>query len=168
MKWIRVSFYITFVILIAGFLTGCTKNSSETAASGLPETAAGDLPEVVVYLPATCQCCYDWVTYLQENGFPVSATNEKDMAAIKTKLGVDLSLRSNHTAVVEGYVIEGHVSVEDIVRLLQERPAITGLAVPGMPGGTPGMERMLSKIPYAPYDVIAFTESGRRYTFSQH
>ena len=90
--------------------------------------------------------------HLRSRGFRVVTHNLADMGAIKAKNGVPASLTSCHTATVGGYAIEGHVPADLILRILEERPAIAGLAVPGMPGGSPGME----SAPRVPYDVIAW------------
>ena len=102
--------------------------------------------------------------YLRANGFPVKAEDTEDLAAIKKKHGVPGNLQSCHTALVEGYVLEGHVPADLIDRLLRERPAIAGLAVPGMPSGSPGMESP-GRAP-EPYQVIAFERSGRTSVFA--
>ncbi len=95
---------------------------------------------VVVYKSPTCGCCAAWIDHLRSAGFSVSANNVADMTPVKTRLSVPQSMWSCHTAVVGGYVIEGHVPAEDIRLLLQQRPRVTGIAAPGMPAGSPGME----------------------------
>jgi len=106
-----------------------------------------------------CGCCLSWAAHVEEGmGASVTTTNSDDMAAVKTDLGVPIELRSCHTMEVEGYVIEGHVPAEAIDRLLSERPeGVSGLAVPGMPVGSPGME---FEDRVQPYDVIAFGTEG--------
>jgi len=111
---------------------------------------------IVVYKSPTCGCCEDWVAHLRREGFEVVTHDQIDMNAIKTKFGVPGELASCHTATVANYVVEGHVPGDVIVRMLKERPPITGLAVPGMPGGSPGME----SAPKVPYSVIAFDAAG--------
>ncbi len=102
--------------------------------------------------------------YLRANSFPVQAEDTEDLAPIKRKHGVPGNLLACHTALVEGYVVEGHVPADLIDRLLRERPAIAGLAVPGMPAGSPGMETP-GRAP-EPYQVIAFDRSGRTSVFA--
>ena len=97
--------------------------------------------------------------HLRAAGYPVTTRDLDDLAPIKRKLGVPEALQSCHTAVVERYVIEGHVPADVIDRLLRERPAVAGLAVPGMPIGAPGMEA--PGRPPEPYDVMAFDRQGR-------
>ncbi|MDH5508181.1 MAG: DUF411 domain-containing protein [Anaerolineae bacterium] len=104
--------------------------------------------------------------YLQENGFNVKEVNTTNTNAVKQQNQVPEELRSCHTATVEGYVIEGHVPIAEINRLLEERPDILGLAVPGMPSGSPGMEN--PGAPDQPYDVIAFTRDGSTYIFASY
>ena len=126
-----------------------------------PATAT---PQLTVYKSPTCGCCANWVEYMKENGFTASVTNLPDVSPIKAKHHVPARLVSCHTTLVGGYVIEGHVPVEDVRRLLKEKPAIVGLAAPGMPAGSPGMD-----MPGAPaYDVIAFDKSGATKVFATH
>jgi len=100
------------------------------------------------------------VGHLRKHGFPIQTEDVTDLAPIKRKLGVPAALESCHTAVVEGYVVEGHVPADVIDRLLRERPAVVGLAVPGMPVGSPGME--VPNQPAQPYQVLTFDRSGRQ------
>ena len=95
---------------------------------------------------------------MEENGFTVEAQAFNDLSEIKTRYNVPGELQSCHTAIVDGYIIEGHVPAADVKRLLAERPPVTGLAVPGMPIGSPGME--MPGVAADPYDVLAFDGSG--------
>lgn len=106
--------------------------------------AAG--PLVTVYRSPTCGCCEEWVRYLREEGFEVKAIDQTNLSAIKQRVGVRPELASCHTALVEGYVIEGHVPAGPIRRLLSERPQTRGLTVPGMPANSPGMGPMDGKL----------------------
>lgn len=108
-----------------------------------------------------CQCCDGWAEHLRAQGFACEIVAHPDIEAFKTRLGVPEDLRSCHTATVASYVIEGHVPAAAIRRLLAERPALTGLAVPGMPAGSPGMP---SDRPET-YEVLAFTRDGARKLF---
>jgi hypothetical protein len=119
-------------------------------------------PTVVVFKDPTCGCCANWVQHLRRNGFAVRATDVPDMESVKNAHNVPSALRSCHTGTVGGFVIEGHVPAADIKRLLAERPKIAGLAVPGMPVGSPGMEGPNGK----PYDVVTFDAAGRSRVFS--
>ncbi len=134
---------------------------STVTAGGAAAPAA---PAVSVFKSATCGCCTKWVEHLKSNGFAPTSTNVEDVAAVKTKHNVPRAVHSCHTALVEGYVIEGHVPASDIKRLLKERPAIAGLGVGGMPAGSPGME---SPTPQR-YDVLSFDKQGNTRVFSTH
>ena len=103
--------------------------------------------------------------HLRQSGFPVRAVDLSDLSPIKAKHGVPAELQACHTALVDGYVIEGHVPADLIVRLLGERPSIVGLAVPGMPTGSPGMEAPGS--PPEPYQVFAFDRTGKARVFAR-
>lgn len=125
---------------------------------------ADDAREMVVYRSPTCGCCIRWVDHLREAGFRVRVEDRRDLAPVKAELGVPADLASCHTARIGGYVIEGHVPAEDVRRLLAERPDVKGLAVPGMPVGSPGMEGPDPE----PYDVVAFDGEGGREVFARH
>jgi hypothetical protein len=125
-----------------------------------------DDPKIVVYREPSCLCCIKWIAYLEEHGFDVEERIEDDLAAVRKLHGVPKSVKSCHTSLVEGYVIEGHVPAEDIKRLLAEKPMVRGLAVPGMPGASPGMESYSPD--RKPYDVLMFGPSGAVGTFATH
>lgn len=127
--------------------------------------AAGAAQSIHVYKSPTCGCCTDWVKHLEDNGFDVKATNTNDMGKIKVDAGLLPGLGSCHTAFVGDYVIEGHVPAQDIRRLLSEAPQATGLSVPGMPAGSPGMEMGDRK---DHYKVILFNDAGQTRIFSEH
>lgn len=127
--------------------------------------AESSRPEVVVYKSATCGCCKDWVSYLEDEGFVVQAFNHDNVDQIKSEHGLtDSALKSCHTALVDGYVIEGHVPVGDIDRLLAEKPDVVGLTAPGMPLNSPGMNSLIPK----GYDVLAFRKDGSSSIFSSY
>ena len=116
------------------------------AAFGVGLQASADaLPEVVVHRDPSCGCCGAWAEHLRRAGFPVKIVETGDINAIKQRLGVPADLISCHTAEVGGYAVEGHVPAGAIRRLLAERPQAAGLAVPGMPIGSPGMERWCAR-----------------------
>ncbi len=122
--------------------------------------AAEVLPKMTVHRDPACGCCGGWIAHVKEAGFLVDEIQSDNVAPLKTKLGVPLELSSCHTAEIGGYAIEGHVPAEAIKRLLAERPQAKGLAVGGMPTGSPGME-----VPGSPpdtYDVILFSTDGQR------
>ena len=114
-------------------------------------------PEIVVYKSPTCSCCSKWVSHLQNSGFRVTVHEESDVNSVRQQFGVPAPLAACHTARVGQYTIEGHVPAAAIERLLKELPAISGLAVPGMPVGSPGMER---GAPRDAYQVLTFDAQG--------
>lgn len=116
-------------------------------------------PVIEVYKSATCGCCTQWIEHLQANGFKVNAQNVPNTAAYRTKLGVPPALGSCHTGTIGGYALEGHVPAADIKRLLAEKPKAKGLAVPGMPMGSPGME--VPGEPADAYNVLLFQADGK-------
>jgi hypothetical protein len=118
---------------------------------------------IKVYKDANCGCCKEWVKHLEQNGFTVEAMDMPDISAVKTKYGVNRELQACHTAVIGDYVVEGHVPADLIVKMLEEKPAIAGLAVPGMPMGSPGMEGASKE----KYDVLTFDRAGRTTVYSQ-
>jgi hypothetical protein len=120
-------------------------------------SVSADLPSVTVYKSPTCGCCGDWVTHLRDSGFPVEVEARANLRPVKQQLGVPDELASCHTAVVGNYVVEGHVPAEQVKRLLREGPDLRGVSVPGMPIGSPGMERGDRVEPYA---VVGFTANG--------
>ncbi len=127
------------------------------AAIGFAGAAAATGPtEVVVYKTASCGCCKKWVEHLQQNGFKVVTHDLDDLSEIKASAGVPASVQTCHTALVGGYVVEGHVPADVIQRLLKEKPKIAGLAVPGMPPGSPGMEGPR----HDHFDVLSFDKTG--------
>lgn len=123
-----------------------------------------ELPTIQVYKSPTCGCCRKWVSHLEENGFKVEATDVYDINLVKRSYGIPPAVASCHTAVVGDYLVEGHVSAADIILLLKQKPAVKGIAVPGMPIGSPGME---GPNPQA-YDVISFSVNGETEVFSSH
>jgi hypothetical protein len=128
--------------------------------------AQGRKTAVAIYKTPTCGCCSLWVKHLEQNGFATKVTDMESLEDVKTTNNVPRQARSCHTAVVDGYAIEGHVPAADIQRLLKERPkGVIGLAVPGMPIGSPGME-VQGMTPQA-YNVLAFDKSGQTTVFAK-
>jgi hypothetical protein len=126
------------------------------APRAVPVTQPGLL---TVYKTPWCGCCSDWVDHLRSEGLPLVVVEREDLTATRASLGVPDDLASCHTAEADGYAIEGHVPAREIRRLLAERPEVRGIAVPGMPIGSPGME--VDGLPDDPYDVVTFGEGGR-------
>ncbi|OCH14622.1 DUF411 domain-containing protein [Aliivibrio sp. 1S128] len=131
----------------------------------LLSTSAFASTEVVVYKSPYCGCCTEWVEHMEENGFTVKIEDHENMNPIKERLGVDPSLASCHTAVINDYVFEGHIPADDIKQFLAEPRDFKGLAVPGMPMGSPGMEYGDKK---DRYQVVAFKENGKLALFNTH
>ena len=127
-------------------------------AAGRRTLAAEELPKLTVTKDPNCGCCRGWTDHIRRAGFPVEIIETGELNKVKTRLGVPRHLAACHTAEVDAYVIEGHVPASAIRRLLDERPQIKGLAVPGMPVGSPGME--VEGTPPDAYDVIAFGPAG--------
>jgi hypothetical protein len=126
------------------------------------QTAA---PSMTVYKSPTCGCCSKWIDHMRSHGFDVKSTDVEDVSSIKTKQGVPAEAASCHTALVGGYVIEGHVPADSVKRLLREKPKVTGLAVPGMPVGSPGMEVPSGQVEH--YDVVSFVRGGATTVFDR-
>ncbi|MBE9157494.1 DUF411 domain-containing protein [Nodosilinea sp. LEGE 06152] len=133
-----------------------------------------NLPKLTVYRSPTCRCCGHWVDHMRAAGFEVQDVVTEDMAALKAQYGVPEAVASCHTAIVHressstnssGYIIEGHVPAADVQRLLSEQPDVLGIAAPGMPMGSPGME-MGDRVD--PYTVVSFTQAGETATFAEH
>jgi hypothetical protein len=121
---------------------------------------------VDVYKTPTCGCCSQWVEHLKQNGFQVKTTNLDDLTALKAKHRVPARAQSCHTALVGGYVVEGHVPASDVQRLLKEKPQVAGIAVAGMPIGSPGMEVPGVKPQF--FQVMAFGKDGALKVFAEH
>lgn len=137
------------------------------AAPLLAAPALAEEPQITVFKSPTCGCCGAWAKKMSEAGFNVEARDVTQQAldAIKAKAGITSDLRSCHTAIVDGYVIEGHVPAEDIRQLLAARPEAVGLSVPGMPVGSPGMEMGDEREPYA---TLLVRRGGAAEVFARH
>ena len=119
--------------------------------------------DMEIWKTPTCGCCHLWVEHVKAAGFKPTIHDVPDTTPYRTKAGVPQTLGSCHTAIVAGYAIEGHVPADLIRRAIKERPKIVGLAVPGMPAGSPGMEQGTRK---DKYDVVAFTKDGKTSVFA--
>ena len=124
--------------------------------------AAQMLPAVTVYKSPTCGCCAKWVEHVRKAGFAVTVKDVPNVGEVKSANGVPPELASCHTALVGGYVIEGHVPADVVQKLLKENPAVAGIAVAGMPMGSPGMEGSYTDR----YDVVAFEKSGKQRVYA--
>ena len=134
--------------------------------SGLRAEGPATTPVMTVYKSPTCGCCSRWVEHVRANGFEVHAhdVSQEQLAGEMAERGVTRELTSCHVATVDGYTIVGHVPADVVRRLLDERPDVAGISVPGMPIGTPGMEQGERRDEYA---VIAFTDEGERFVYEQ-
>jgi hypothetical protein len=145
-------------VALAGF-------SLSVAAQQKPAAAAAQ--KVTVYKTSSCGCCRLWVDHLKSSGFDVQAmdVSSADVRAVSKAAGLPEDGTSCHTAKIGNYVVEGHVPAADIKRMLAEKPAIAGIAAPGMPMGSPGMEQGAAK---EAYDVMAFTKDGKMTVYAKH
>ena len=130
-----------------------------------PTTPMATAMEIVVHRSASCGCCGKWLEHMKQHGFRVKDIKEENMDAIKDQLGVARGLRSCHTGVVAGYVIEGHVPAGDVKKLLGTKPGLLGLSVPGMPVGAPGMEMGGRRDAFS---VIGFDKDGKSSVFTEY
>ena len=135
------------------------------AASTSFASEDGLAKDIMVYKNPTCGCCTKWVRYLESHGYNVTIEETRDLFEVKQRLGIPEKLAACHTAVIDGYVVEGHITHRDIRRLLSLGPDVKGIAVPGMPVGTPGME-MGDTV--EPYNVVSFDQQGNMKIFVKH
>lgn len=141
------------------------------AAAMLPTSLTGlvtapELPPMTIYKSETCLCCAKWVDHVKAAGFRTTVHDRDPIDPVKDELNIPKHVRSCHTAVVGGYLVEGHVPAADIKRMLKEKASVMGLAVPGMPVGTPGMEQ--PGVPAEPYHVVAFQKTGTTSVFARY
>jgi hypothetical protein len=133
--------------------------------AGVASRAQDAPPSVTVYKTPTCGCCSKWIEHMRGQGFAVKSMDVHDITSIKTSYGVPPESASCHTALVSGYVLEGHVPADSVKRLLREKPKVAGLAVPGMPIGSPGMEMPNGQVER--YDVVSFVKGGKTAVFDK-
>lgn len=150
-------FSSVFLVLVVSIYIGFNLSAKTAVADTVKE-------EIMVYKSPTCGCCKKWVTHLRKEGFNVKTKDYRDMKPIKKTFGVKPEFQSCHTAKVGKYFIEGHVSASDIKRLLKEKPDIKGLAAPGMPMGSPGMEGHRKD----KYNVIAVDKNNASSIYSSY
>ena len=148
--------------------TWLASSAAFLAASALPlaTTAAAPTP-VEVWKDPSCGCCKDWVDHMQANGFQVTV-HETGNNAVRARLGLPQKLGSCQTALVGGYLVEGHVPASDVRALLQQKPKALGLAVPGMPVGSPGMDGAVYGERRDPYDVLLVAHDGSTRVFKSY
>lgn len=155
---------LTAITLLAACSNVDAAPAGDASASMLTSQAPDQaLPTVVVYKTETCGCCNGWVEHLRAAGFTVDARNVRDIMSVKVDAGVPAPLVTCHTALVDGYVVEGHVPADQMKRMLSERPQIAGIGVAGMPMGSPGMEGPNPQ----PYQVMAFDHDGNMDVYAE-
>lgn len=148
--------------ITAVMLSACSRSDGDASPAA---ASSRKLPGVMVHKSEGCTCCELWVEHVRAAGFTLQVQEVSNMAATKERMGVPPAMGSCHTAEVDGYFIEGHVPVADMLRLLDQRPDARGLAVPGMPLGSPGME-----VPgqNQPYEVLLVARDGTSSVFARH
>lgn len=160
---------IALALILPLVASGCgqaepSASPGQALAAEAPAGNVGqELPTVLVYKTATCGCCNGWIEHLEAAGFTVDARDTRDLMVVKRDAGVPTQLSSCHTAIVDGYVVEGHIPAEHVKSLLADRPDVAGIAVPGMPIGSPGMEGPNPQ----PYQVYAFTRDGQPSVYAE-
>ncbi|MFZ2509442.1 MAG: DUF411 domain-containing protein [Steroidobacteraceae bacterium] len=159
--------YVKLCALAAVLGLGACAPDAQVAATAPAghESPAASLPTLVVHKSQYCGCCELWVEHMRAAGFSVEVIDTENFDSIKSRLGVPAGMGACHTAEVDGYFVEGHVPASDVKKMLAERPPIRGLAVPGMPLGSPGMEQGDQ---VQPYDVIAVAGDGSGSVFARH
>lgn len=140
---VKIRMLFVLIVLASALFFGCT-------SSGNGQNS--EKPKAIVYKTSSCGCCSEYTTYLRSKGFDVEVVNLADISSIKQQYGVPINMQSCHTTVLGGYFVEGHVPIEAIDRLLSEKPAIDGIALPKMPSGSPGMPGSQTQ-PFAIYSI---------------
>ena len=168
-RFSKLKIFVVGLAVVGSVLAGCTATNDAGMSASSPQemtaTQAALVGEITVFRSPTCGCCGQWIEHAEAAGFKVKDEITEDMSAIKQQYGVPANLSSCHTTVVGDYIVEGHVPAEDVARLLAEKPDVAGIAVPGMPIGSPGME---SGDYTEPYTVFSFTDSGETAAFADH
>lgn len=176
---------LALTILLAACTRGAPRESSESAttaaatpaavqsdavtatASAAASASASIVPAgttITVYKSPTCGCCGKWEDHMRGAGFTVKSVPTNDLDAVKRTHAIPMNMQSCHTGLVNGYVVEGHVPAVDVARMLSEKPDIRGIAVPGMPAGSPGMEGAWRDA----YDVVTLPKTGQSKVWSRH
>ena len=148
-------------------VSAASSASTPVAATASATAGAGIVPAgttITVYKSPTCGCCGKWEDHMRAAGFTVTSVPTNDLDAVKRTHAIPLDRQSCHTGIVNGYLVEGHVPAVDVARMLDEKPDIRGIAVPGMPAGSPGMEGAWRDA----YDVVTLPKSGQTTIWSRH
>jgi hypothetical protein len=140
---------LAVAVLLAALSAGSAARQARPASAPVP---------MQVFKTPTCGCCAKWVDHMKAAGFAPEVQDLPNLAVVKSNAGVPANLQSCHTALVGGYVVEGHVPADAVKRMLKEKPKVAGISVPGMPIGSPGMEQGDRR---DPYDILTFTKDGR-------
>ena len=154
-------------LLFSGILIINTFNPQESTAKN---QANIDIPKVISYRSASCGCCKKWVNHLRVNGLEVVDNIVEDVSVIKNQYQIPNYLRSCHSSQIANYTVEGHVPIESIKKLFKEKPSIKGIALPGMPPGSPSMEMHSHESHshnYENYNVVSFTKTGKTKIFDK-
>ena len=164
---VRQSFVGAFVVVsLLSAIQPVQAHGDVKGDAAMPVTSGAIGPQMTVYRSASCGCCTSWGSHIASAGYRIEDHVTEDMDAVKKARGISPQQASCHTADVEGYVIEGHVSASAIQRLLTERPNIRGLAVPGMPMGSPGME--VDGVEAERFEVLAIAHDGTTSVFARY
>ena len=138
---------------------------AETSIWDKPTPALASPKEITVYRSPSCGCCEKWIGHMKKQGFVVNEIQSEDMDSVKQQWGIPKALQSCHTAIVDGYVVEGHVPAGDVKKLLSTKPKAAGLAAPGMPAASPGMEMGGIK---PNFSVLIFDKQGNAKTYHEY
>ena len=163
---LRQGFVGAFVVVSLLSAIQSVQAHGDVEDAAMPVTSGASGPQMTVYRSASCGCCTSWGSHIASAGYRIEDHVTEDMDALKKARGVSPQQASCHTAVVEGYVIEGHVPASSIQRLLAERPNIRGLAVSGMPMGSPGME--VAGVEAERFEVLAMAHDGTTSVFARY
>ena len=154
-------------LIFSGILFSNTIYTHEIIAASQEKI---NIPKVISYRSASCSCCKKWINHLRNNGLEVVDNIVEDVSVIKNQYQIPNNLRSCHSAQIDNYTIEGHVPIESINKLFREKPNIKGIAVPGMPLGSPGMEMHSHEShshDYENYKVVSFSKTGKTKIFDK-
>lgn len=158
MRILRLFGWLSMSLALPWMLLACEPSDEKGEAT--PRVA------MTVYKSPSCGCCEKWVEHMEQAGFKAKIEHPKDLDAVKKQFGMGPDVKACHTALIGGYVFEGHIPADDIKRFLQEKPAhAKGLAVPKMPQGSPGMEMGVKR---EPYQVLLIQQDGRQQVYAQH
>ncbi len=153
-----------FLTILLFFFVAAGVSAVTTHEESKAKSKSVDKTNVTLFKNPNCQCCSKWAAYMEENGFSVTQKETSQLAAIKDQYGVPSSLGACHTAIIDGYVVEGHVPVEVVNDLLDEQPDKIGIALPGMPAGSPGMPGIKG----ASFEVSLFDKEGEHSLFGTY